>query len=101
MPEIDPPVFARRTMLVVIPPESVSNRRGGMRPAELQRPIRGDLDAIVMNVLYKEPEHRCRSVEELSDDIERHLTGMTVKARQGSRLQGSGRSRHMLQGFVE
>jgi len=54
-----------------------------------------------MNVLYKEPEHRCRSVEELYDGIERHLTGMTVKARQGSRLQGSGRSRHMLQGFVE
>ena len=46
--------------------------------------LRGDLDAIVLTALRKEPEQRYASVEALRDDIERHLTGMPVRARKGS-----------------
>jgi serine/threonine-protein kinase len=36
------------------------------------------LDTIVMKALRKEPQHRYRLVQELSDDIERYLTGRPV-----------------------
>ncbi len=63
-----------------ITPASVSKQRG-LQPAELQRRLRGDLDTIVMKALRKEPERRYSSVEEFSQDIERYLTGMPVRAR--------------------
>ena len=43
--------------------------------------LRGDLDNIVLMALRKEPTRRYQSVGEFSDDIERHLNGLTVKAR--------------------
>jgi serine/threonine-protein kinase len=46
--------------------------------------LRGDLDAIVLNAMRKEPEQRYASVEALRDDIQRHLTGMPVQARHGN-----------------
>jgi serine/threonine protein kinase/tetratricopeptide (TPR) repeat protein len=51
------------------------------RPAGLGRELRGDLDAIVMQALRKEPERRYRSVGEFSDDIGRYQSGMAVSAR--------------------
>jgi serine/threonine protein kinase/tetratricopeptide (TPR) repeat protein len=53
----------------------------GRRPAGLARELRGDLDAIAMKALCKEPERRYPSARELSDDIGRHLSGMPVTAR--------------------
>jgi eukaryotic-like serine/threonine-protein kinase len=66
-----------------VTPESVSNQRG-LQPAELRRRLRGDLDTIVMKALRKEPERRYGSVEEFSEDIERCLTGMPVRARKST-----------------
>ena len=43
--------------------------------------LRGDLDNIVLMALRKEPERRYASVEQLSDDIRRHLAGRTIHAR--------------------
>ncbi|MGE3466197.1 MAG: tetratricopeptide repeat protein [Pyrinomonadaceae bacterium] len=43
--------------------------------------IRGDLDNIVLKALRKEPERRYTSVENLSEDIRRHLVGLPVSAR--------------------
>jgi serine/threonine protein kinase len=40
---------------------------------ELRRHLLGDLDAIVMKALRKEPQQRYPSVQELADDIDRHL----------------------------
>ncbi|MBI5866563.1 MAG: serine/threonine protein kinase [Planctomycetes bacterium] len=48
------------------------------------RSLAGDLDAIVMKAMRKEPRHRYGSVEQLSDDIGRHLDGLPVLARSGT-----------------
>ncbi|MFL6228569.1 MAG: protein kinase domain-containing protein [Pyrinomonadaceae bacterium] len=48
---------------------------------ETLRPqLAGDLDAIVMKALSKEPGHRYQSAEELREDILRHLEGRAVSA---------------------
>ena len=44
----------------------------------------GDLDAIVMRALRKEPQHRYSSVERLVADIRHHLANEPVQARQGN-----------------
>ena len=43
--------------------------------------LRGDLDAIVLKALRKEPERRYQSAQELSEDLRRHLEGRPVTAR--------------------
>jgi eukaryotic-like serine/threonine-protein kinase len=43
--------------------------------------LAGDLDAIVLKAMRKEPERRYGSAEELSEDIRRHLEGLPVTAR--------------------
>ena len=55
------------------------------------RSLRGDLDAIVLTALRKEPERRYASAESLREDIQRHLTGMPVLARHGSAMYRAGR----------
>lgn len=59
--------------------------------AKLTTLLQGDLDAIVMKALRKEPEHRYNSVEQLIDDIRRHLNQEPVLARQGNWAYYSGR----------
>ena len=49
-------------------------------PARLKRRLRGDLDNIVLKALRKEPERRYPSVEQLAEDIRRHLQGLPVMA---------------------
>ena len=45
------------------------------------RAIRGDLDAIVLKALQKEPDRRYASAAALREDIDRHLAGRPVLAR--------------------
>jgi tRNA A-37 threonylcarbamoyl transferase component Bud32/tetratricopeptide (TPR) repeat protein len=45
------------------------------------RPLRGDLDNIVLMALRKEPERRYPSVEQFSEDVRRHLESLPVLAR--------------------
>jgi serine/threonine protein kinase/Tol biopolymer transport system component len=61
-------------------PELVSQTREG-QPEKLRRRLRGDLDNIVLKALQKEPERRYGSVQELAQDIERHLNCLPVTAR--------------------
>ena len=49
---------------------------------KLRRELAGDLDNIVLMALHKAPERRYGSVEQLSEDIRRHLEGLPVVARQ-------------------
>jgi eukaryotic-like serine/threonine-protein kinase len=50
-------------------------------PEELRGTLRGDLDAIVLKSLEKEPSRRYSSVAEFSDDIGRYLEGARPHAR--------------------
>ena len=54
-------------------------------PERLQRHLRGDLDAIAMMALRKQPHARYGSAELLAQDVERHLAHQPVLARKGSR----------------
>jgi tetratricopeptide (TPR) repeat protein len=56
-------------------------RRRSADPQRLRRKLAGDLDAIVLKALEKEPERRYASVRELADDLQRHLAGLPVRAR--------------------
>jgi hypothetical protein len=49
-------------------------------PEKLQRQLRGDLDNIVLMAMRKDPQRRYASVEQFSEDIQRHLDGLPVLA---------------------
>ena len=62
-----------------------------LTPDKLQKRLAGDIDAIVMRALRKEPQHRYNSIEQLASDIRRYLTREPVQARQGNWLYYSQR----------
>ena len=47
---------------------------------KLRRCLKGDLDNIVLKALRKEPARRYASIEQLAEDIRRHLQGLPVTA---------------------
>ncbi len=53
-------------------------------PGHLQRLLKGDLDIIVAKALKKDPLERYVSVEELADDLRRHLASEPIRARRDS-----------------
>jgi tetratricopeptide (TPR) repeat protein len=55
--------------------------QAGAAPTRFGRRVRGDLDAIVMKALRKEPERRYASTAALADDLRRYLDGRAVLAR--------------------
>jgi serine/threonine protein kinase/tetratricopeptide (TPR) repeat protein len=57
--------------------ESKTNPKSKIRNPKL---LKGDLDNIILKALRKEPERRYSSVEQFSEDIRRHLTGLPVTA---------------------
>ena len=78
-PPAEAPVRTRRPLTL--------DRAAATGAASLDRlrtQLRGDLDAIVLAALRKEPERRYRSVEQLAGDIRRHLSGLPVRAREDS-----------------
>ncbi|MEE4330198.1 MAG: serine/threonine-protein kinase [Wenzhouxiangella sp.] len=62
-----------------------------VRPAALRKQLRGDLDAIVLTAMARDPEQRYPSVESLAEDIQRHLDELPVRARARSRTYRFGR----------
>jgi serine/threonine protein kinase/tetratricopeptide (TPR) repeat protein len=60
----------------------ISDRRG-LSPPRLRARLAGDLDAVVAMAMRKEPDRRYASVDALAADINRHLLGKPVRARQG------------------
>ncbi len=55
----------------------------GTTAVRIRRTLNGDIDAIVLMALRKEPERRYQSVQDLSDDIGRYLAHRPVAARRG------------------
>ena len=60
-------------------------------PDQLKRTLRGDVDNIVLKAMRKEPIRRYQSVEQLSEDIKRHLDGLPVTARKATFLYRSSK----------
>ena len=56
----------------------LTSSRGGS--TKYKRALAGDLDNIVLKTLRKEPARRYGSVEQLAEDIRRHLSGLPVMA---------------------
>lgn len=61
-------------------PELLGNARGESTE-KLRRRLSGDLDNIVMKAIRKQPSDRYTSVDQLSEDVRRHLAGLPVLAR--------------------
>jgi serine/threonine-protein kinase len=74
----------------VLDPSKIASARA-TTPDRLHRQLAGDLDAIVMMTLRKEPRGRYGSVELLAEDIERYLCGLPVLARHPSRAYYLGK----------
>lgn len=75
--EVDPP---SPSMAALDHPEDRWSRR-----------LRGDLDSIVLQAMAKESKRRYGSVEQLVDDIERHLQALPVRARPSTWRYRAGR----------
>ena len=71
-------------------PAAIASSRS-TSPDRLARVLAGDLDAIVMMALRKEPRRRYGSAELLAEDIERYLGGLPVLARHPSRAYYLGK----------
>ena len=67
-------------------------------PSKLRRQLAGDLDAIVLRALAKDPAQRYPSVAALAHDLRRHLESLPVDARRSSLAYRAGRftRRHRL-----
>jgi eukaryotic-like serine/threonine-protein kinase len=59
----------------------VPSRAAARRLPDVARQLRGDIDAIVLKALRKDPEDRYATVESLGDDVRRQLAGRPVLAR--------------------
>jgi eukaryotic-like serine/threonine-protein kinase len=64
-------------------PEEIAESRGVL-PSRLERTLAGDLDAIVLMAMRKEPESRYASAEQFADDLHRYRKGLPVRARRDS-----------------
>jgi serine/threonine protein kinase/tetratricopeptide (TPR) repeat protein len=66
------------------PPRPSAAAGAGPSSGPERRRLKGDLDAIVVKAMAKEPERRYGSAGELADDLERFLAGKPVVAREPS-----------------
>ena len=67
----------------VVAPTELALRRG-TEVSRASRALRGDLDTIVLMALRKDPLRRYASAEQLAEDLERHASGLPVRARPDS-----------------
>lgn len=64
-----------------IEPEKPSSLERTARHTSSAQLLEGDLDNIALTALRKEPERRFSTVDDLADDIRRHLDGRPITAR--------------------
>lgn len=69
----------------VIPPKPSTVAKG----KNLKNKLKGDLDAIILKCLRKEPEDRYSTVDHLLTDLERYQLSLPVRAKTGSHLYKS------------
>jgi serine/threonine protein kinase/tetratricopeptide (TPR) repeat protein len=100
---MDDPPKASQTVVARVNGETDADRsrisdRRGLSPERLRARLSGDLDAIIAKAMRKEPDRRYASVDGLADDLNRHLLGLPVSARQGDWRYNSSKflRRHFL-----
>jgi eukaryotic-like serine/threonine-protein kinase len=74
------PLAIERAISEDIPPRPSEAARGHAIAGAWCQRLRGDLDAIVLMALRKEPERRYRSVGQFADDVRRYLDSLPVVA---------------------
>ena len=62
-------------------PERPSTTNVDVPTTKPQKRLRGDLDNIVMMAMRKEPQRRYATAQQFAEDIQRHLNGLPVRAR--------------------
>ncbi len=83
--EKEPPRFSERLATSENDASSIAARRGTERHA-LERTLRGDLQAITLKALEKDPARRYSSAATLAEDIDRHLGNFPILARSPSTM---------------
>jgi len=76
-------VTARAAEASPTAPEPKTSDTSGAKSQRVQtsaRGLKGDLDNIILQAIRREPERRYQSVVEFSNDVERYLAGLPVKA---------------------
>ena len=68
-------------VLVETEPRRLSSTGAGSARGARRSELTGDLDAICLKALEREPERRYRSAQQLADDVSRYLHGYPVEAR--------------------
>ena len=76
---------SNKDLFEVVCDQTVTRPSLAAKDRERQRHLRGDLDAILLRALQKEPDKRYRSVAEFGDDVRQHLEGKPIVAR-GNKL---------------
>lgn len=76
---------ARRTAADAAPAAERIAAARSTEPARLRSTLEGDLDAILLKALRKEPDARYASVDAFAADIDRFADSLPVLARRGSR----------------
>lgn len=72
-------------------PDPGPDSRATGLPEDVASLLRGDLDAILLQALRKDPSARYGSVREMAEDLERHLDGRPVLARRRTLVYTTGR----------
>ena len=75
-----PPSEAVRAPAGDLSPDERASLRG-VSAQRQRRQLRGDVDQIVLRCLRVDPRERYRSVEQLAEDLRRHLAGLPVLTR--------------------
>ncbi|MEM8993982.1 MAG: tetratricopeptide repeat protein [Acidobacteriota bacterium] len=85
--EVTAPSQRLREHLEKTDPDPGSPEPAVAAPAKISpKTLRGDLDAIVLKALAKEPERRYATAEQFADDLERYLDHRPVRARRDTVL---------------
>ncbi|HYV20527.1 MAG TPA: serine/threonine-protein kinase [Verrucomicrobiae bacterium] len=92
----EPGPHAAETTGAPAPPPSRAVDGADARSTRLRRRLRGDLDTIVLKALQPDPGRRYRTVEALSEDLDRHRRGLPIRAQRDTWGYRAGKflSRH-------
>lgn len=72
-------------------PSAAVNTKIDVPAPKLRKRLHGDLDNIVLMAMRKEPDRRYATAEQFAEDIQHHLDGLPVRARQDTFTYRAGK----------